>query len=213
MEKLFKQGKRVFLLLAGLVSVLFLIVIFGGSIYQSWQMASYEHPTQIQGFKIGDSKRDIVFYGAVTMSDDGKFGSLEGPLRSLHFHFGDSEVVEQIDISPKLGGSFVPIRSVQNLIKKFGQPQIFAESVDLRSRLYTYSSDGLNNGVTYKYKDNLLTNVMFGKIEWRHTERVGNYEINGTRYCPGQACPFTPAGGLKLQWQNKTVKDLAAKYE
>ncbi len=62
MEQLFKQEKRVFLLLAGLVSVLFLIAIFGGSIAQSWRLANYKHPTQVEGVRIGDLIKDVNFF-------------------------------------------------------------------------------------------------------------------------------------------------------
>lgn len=216
MEKLFKQDKRVFLLLAGLVSISFLIAIFGESIAQWWRLAIYTHPSQAEGFKIGDTKSDIIFFGNGIALDDGD----SAYIGNSAFIFNDSGFVESVVIvsinkqGKELPLEGLPIKTVRDLIKKFGQPNILMETQDSKTRRYTYSNDGLNTGTSYEFQGNRLYSVMFGEIEWRRNWRsnLATYVVDGVRYCPGDRCPFD-GEGLKPGWKNKTVRDLVELYQ
>ena len=54
---------------------------------------------------------------------------------------------------------------------------------------------------------------MMGKISWRaakgNADRVNEYIVNGEVFCPGLKCPYK-SGELKPEWENKSVRDLAA---
>ena len=192
MEKLFKQDKRVFLLLACLVSISFLIAIFGESIAQSWRLANYKHPSEVEGVRIGDLEKDVVFFNGNSASSARAVfkANAEGVVDYINF-----EVVDFSSYSYPNGT--MPIKTVQDLLHKFGEPQIYIALSDGSERRYTYSDDELRTGVSYWFSKNQLIDVAFGEIEWRGMDGpVGDYEVNGIRYCPGDRCPLLRKAGI-----------------
>lgn len=212
MHKFLKYIKVILLSALGLLALGVFIAIFGEDMANGWRKLVYSHPNQVAGITLGDEKKDLVF----------KLGNGKALKNSIYYKNIDTAFF--INSSGKVGTIFFrpgklttkytsrtfPIRTVEDLKDKFGEPNIYSSSKDQLKRRYTYSSDNLSTGVTYSFKQNRISDVMIGEISWRNSLiEQGDYIVNGTTFCPGEKCPVI-GKDLKPEWQNKSVRDLVA---
>lgn len=211
-KKLSKYVTVILLKLGGLLALIIILILLGTGLREWWVTYTYTHPNEVLGFGVGDESKDLIFKygkGEQTGTDDYVFYYERG----VTFGINSEGKIDWVSFIP--GGmtteyskySF-PMRTVENLKDKFGEPEIYSSSKDHLERYYTYSGDNLSTGVTYHYKQNRLEKITFGIIHWRsNPEQTGDYIVNGIVFCPGLKCPFTDEG-TKPQWRNKSVRDL-----
>ena len=193
------------------------------------------HLGEINGIAAGDSKSDVVFKMGppVSCSSAKRSNLLSSPVTdpgiprelllpvlgyteptamrcawgtdNLHITFSSGGKVESIYVNVSMLSESLPTNT-EMLTDIFGEPEIYAVSTDLLSRLYTYSDDNLQTGITYHYEGNRLAGLGLGAIKWRGIFNE-TYVVDGAQYCPGTTCPWTQ-NSLKSEWKKKTVRHL-----
>ena len=199
-----------------------------------------DHVENIDGIAIGNSKSDVVFkMGPPVSCNSAKHSNLFSapvidpsiprellPLSlgyteptamrcawgtdNLNITFSSGGKVESIYVKISMFSESLPT-TTEELIGIFGEPRIYAVSADLLSRLYTYSDNDLQTGITYHYEGNHLAGLGLGAIKWRGIFDE-TYVVDGTQYCPGATCPWTQ-NSLKTEWKNKTVRYLQQSHK
>lgn len=212
MQRFFKYIKIILLSALGLLAFGVFLAIFGQDIASGWRMAMYTHPNEVAEIGVGDEAKDLLFkHGKGQQTGDGIYYKELG----AGFVLNSSGKIKYISFSPdktttKYTYNTFPIQTVEDLQDKFGEPNIYSSSKDQLVRRYTYSTDDLLTGVTYKFKQNRITSIMIGNITWRASRpEQGDYVVDGNIFCPGRKCPFT-GDDIKPEWQNKSVRDLVA---
>ena len=213
MQKFFKYIKIILLSALGLLALVVFIAIFGEDMANGWRKMLYSHPNQVAGITLGDEKKDLVFKlgKGITSENTIHYKNID-----TTFFISSSGKVTTIDFRPgelttKYTFRTFPIRTVEDLKDKFGEPDIYSSSKDQLRRRYTYSSDNLSTGTTYNFIQNRISDVMIGEITWRSSSHLGqgDYIVNGTIFCPGEKCPMI-GKDFKPEWKNKSVRDLVA---
>lgn len=222
MEKPFKQDKRVFLFLVALVSISFLIAIFGESIAQRWRLANYKHPSEVGGVRLGDQRKDLIaIFGKDGLHASRLHMRLDGFGVLFHPSNGKVYSINVGDPWQNLGfTNDTAILNEKNIEAEFGSPDIYSASEIEKKASYTYSNDGLKTGVEYGYIGGTLSYVAISEIFWNRVYPPEIYMVNEKIYCPGRDCPWSEEvhGGTKLymikpDWQDKTVRDLVEAYK
>ncbi|MEP5568106.1 MAG: hypothetical protein ABJN62_09760 [Halioglobus sp.] len=118
--------------------------------------------------------------------------------------FTKNNAIEFINVFRLPWGRNHPVRTTEGLIDLMGEPDIYAETKDFLERRYTYAE----HGISFNYKNNRLTDVSQGEVEWRsHGSSTGLYKVFGKQICPSESCPWDEEG-IKPEWEGKSYRDL-----
>lgn len=216
MQKFFKYLLFTFLALIAIIVAIVVIAIFGEDIAKSWRKLTYTHPSQVAGISIGDDINDVIFlHGPGEDLESDEFEDIKHYENlNAYFYFNQDGKLYFLKFVPDSNNSSYkfssfPIKTVDNLSDKFGEPNIFASADDPIYRRYTYSNDGLTTGITYEFKQNQMLYISLGEISWRpeDNQAKGVYIVNGRKYCPGPECPWDK-NGIKSEWKEKSVREL-----
>ena len=170
------------------------------------------------GIQIGDKVSDLVFKHGLGKPQPEYKERVTYEELSAEFWIDIFNKVELVNFVPnsrntKYTPRAFPIKTADDLLSKFGEPEIYSSSSVHLDRRYTYFDDNLQSGVTYSFKQGKLQSIMIGKIFWGsamgNANHVNEYIVNGEVFCPGLKCPYK-SGELKPEWENKSVRDLVA---
>lgn len=183
-----------------------------------WQYAKWTwSPPEADGdLRVGISKGDLTFYVTKRKVECAEKkgnsqwcgwseGSL-GPEWVVHFEddkvvYWDKEATSHYDLR-----QLAPFLTVDEMKQLLGDEDIYAESHDGSERRYTY----LEYGVSYKFKQNKLTEVSMGDVTWRPLvgdKPMSSYIVKGKKLCPSPECPFDEKNDIKKAFADKSYKD------
>ena len=177
MKTFFKYIKITLASALGLLALVIFLVIFGEGIGKSWRLANFSHPAEVGGIQVGDKVSDLVFkHGpGEPLSLDKQRWKYEA--LSAAFGIDTLNKVYLISFVPnsrntKYTPRHFPIKTADDLLSKFGEPEIYSSSSDHLVRRYTYSGDNLQSGITYRFKQGQIGkhNVWTDRLEagiWR----------------------------------------------
>ena len=218
MKKFFKYIKIALASALGLIALVIFLVIFGEGMAKSWRLMTFSHPAEVGGIQVGDKVSDLVFKHGLGKPYPKDKKKVKYEALTAQFSIDTFNKVYLISFAPnsqntKYTRRTFPIKTADDLLSKFGEPEIYSSSSDHLVRRYTYSDDKLQSGVTYMFTQGKLVQIMVGQISWRMASdvagRTNEYIVNGQIFCPGLNCPLKN-GELKPEWENKSVRDLVA---
>jgi len=223
MKKFFRYIIYIILLLISLIVAGILFAIFAEDLAALWRKKTYSHIDEVAGISIGTDKSDLIFKHGSVEFDGERYYYKDF---AAHFYVDEFGKIRNILFQPNQTnsgydyGSF-PIKSIDELLEIFGEPNIFYSRDSHLARTYTYSNDKLKTGTSYYFEQNKLIVIMIGDISWGKVTNadddsgVGKYLVNGIQYCPGLDCPFDEKAEAKPEWSGKTIHDyiLSAKIK